>query len=278
MIRLIAVDLDGTLLAPDKSLSDQNRLALHQANALGIKIVICTGRPYLAAQPVLDQLGLKSAEDYLITFNGGQIHRASDGQVIYRQALDYSDFLIWQKELERLQLPWHPVDEEWVYQAPNEDSPVPSIYVSQVTTAPAKTKDYLLFGPDNYFLKFVVATNQEYLLQQLEQLDPELADQYAIVHSHPFQIEISKAGVSKGNALARLGRRLQIPPEEMLTIGDQANDASMIQMAGIGVAMGNAADEVKAQADYVTASNQDNGVAEAIYHLLNIRRGNHGII
>lgn len=72
MIRLIAVDLDGTLLAPDKSLSDHNRLALHQANELGIKIVICTGRPYLAAQPVLDQLGLKSAEDYLITFNGGR--------------------------------------------------------------------------------------------------------------------------------------------------------------------------------------------------------------
>lgn len=278
MIKLIAVDLDGTLLDQDKNLSTQNRQALYLADQAGIKIVICTGRPFLAAQPILDQLGLKGADDYLISFNGGQIHRAQDGSVIYRRVLDYNDFLNWQKEFDRLKLPWHPVDEEWVYQSPKEDSPYPTIYVSQVTTAPAKVQDFQLFGADHHFLKFVVATDQTYLERQLKQLSPEMVDRYALVHSHPFQIEISKQGVSKGAALKELGRRLNIHPSEMLTIGDQANDLSMIQMAGIGVAMGNAPDPIKAAADYVTSSHQENGVAQAIYHLLKIEGEDHGTI
>ena len=268
MIDLIAVDIDGTLLNANKVLTQETIEALHDANNRGLKIVLCTGRPYLAAKPVLDLLGLKGIDDYLVTFNGGQIHRASDGRVIHKETLSYEDFNLWFKEFQRLKLPFNAIDDQWVYEPETDNSPYPSIYVSQVTSAPAKKIDYHSFNPSNSFLKFVVATDERYLDKQLQKMDENLLKGYELVKSHPFQIEICQCGVSKGQALAFLGDRLNIPMEHMMAIGDQENDRSMIQAVGLGVAMGNASPSLKEVADYVTKDNNDHGVAHAIYNFI----------
>ena len=110
----------------------------------------------------------------------------------------------------------------------------------------------------------VICIDQEHLDRQLALLDPTFKENYSTFKSRAFLYEIVAKGVNKGNTLKRLGEELKIAPEEMLTIGDQENDLTMIQLAGIGVAMGNAVDDVKAHANYVTTSVDEDGIKNAL--------------
>ena len=99
-------------------------------------------------------------------------------------------------------------------------------------------------------------------------LDPELYEKYSIMKSEPFFLEIMPKGVDKGEALAKLAESLGIDQSETMAFGDQANDLSMIKWAGCGVAMGNAIDDLKDNSQYVTASNDDEGIAKALEKLV----------
>ncbi len=266
MIKLIAIDLDGTLLRSDKSLSDENINALKYAHNKGIKIVICTGRPYQAILPILQVLDFQTQDDYFITFNGGQVQRADNHQIILQQTLDYEDFKYWRNQLERINLPMNPVDQNWVYEPLEYQKGFESIYVSQVTSAPSKKVNFDYFNESDQFLKFVVSIDSDHLQKQKCFIEPELLKNYEVVNSHPFQLEISRKGVSKGSTLKLLGEEIGIKPDEMMTIGDQNNDQTMIEMAGIGVVMRNGSQDIIQMADYITDTNDNNGVAKAIYH------------
>lgn len=268
MIKLIAIDLDGTLVKEDQTVSQENISALRQAHQQGIQIVICTGRPIKSSQAVIDQLNLKGAEDYVITFNGGQILRAANNEVIYESGLDYQDFNLWYQTTQELNLPLNVIDAQWVYEPQAYPQAGPSIYVSDITTAPSKVVDFQEFDDSNHFLKFVSGTDANYLQAQFPHIDPQLLEDYNVVFSRDCLLEIMKKGTSKADALKVLGQRLGIQPEEMMTIGDQGNDMTMIEMAGIGVAMGNATQAVKDMADYVTDTNENDGVAKAIRHYI----------
>lgn len=266
MIKLIAVDLDGTLVNDQEKVSQANIDALRAAHQQGIKVVICTGRPIKSSQAVIDQLNLKGDEDYLITFNGGQLLRASDNQVIYEAGMDMTDFKRWYEATQAVDLPLNVIDDQWVYEPLSYPKAGPSIYVSDITTAPSKRVDFESFDSSQTFLKFVSGTRVEHLQEQYTRLKSDLLAAYNVVFSRDCLLEIMKKGTSKADTLKVLGQRLNISPEEMMTIGDQGNDMSMIAMAGIGVAMGNAKQAVKDIADYVTQTNNEDGVAHAIHH------------
>lgn len=268
MIKLVAIDIDGTLLDSKRQLSHENLTAIQQADALGVKIVLCTGRPFLGMKDLIPQLGLNHQGNYAIVFNGAQIRAADTGEIIEQNSLKTADLDRWCQETERVQLPLNIIDNDYVYEPlAYPDGPEP-FYVSQITTAPSKTADYSQFEPDHDFLKFVITVEEKYLMEQFEQVDESLKEKYFITLSHPFQIEVMKQGVHKGQALKTLGQRLNIKPEEMMAIGDQANDMGMFHVAGTAVAMGNAIDDVKAAATWITSSNDESGVARAIEHFI----------
>lgn len=268
MIKLIAIDLDGTLVNSQKQLSRENYEALHYAHQQGVKIVLCTGRPYLAMKHLVEEIGLNTEDDYIITFNGSQIQGASDGRVLASYTISRDEMLTWYEETNRLALPLNVIDQDWVYEPTSYPEGRPSWYVDRVTSAPSKLKDFNEFPADHQFNKLVISQEPDYIQSGVQAFNPNLASQYNIVRSHPHLYEIGQQGVSKGNALKELGKQLGIDMADMMAIGDEDNDMSMIEMAGIGVAMGNAIDPVKEIAQYVTATNDESGVAQAIYHYL----------
>lgn len=264
MIKLIAIDLDGTLCNDDGSVSKENLKALHYAQEKGIKVVIATGRPYLSMKHLIDQIGL-TAEDYIIIFNGAQVRAVHQTEPLISTHLTTTDLAIWMKEAERLGLPLNLVDNEWVYEPLTYKEGQESIYIPHITQAPATHKAFESFDTEHTFSKFVIGIHAEYLMKQLQYLSPALKDAYSIALSHTNLLEIMKKGTHKAIALRDLGKLLEIPLSNMMAIGDQNNDVQMLQEVAIGVAMGNATEEVKALADDVTLTNNEAGVAHAIY-------------
>ncbi|AXY25405.1 hydrolase Cof [Suicoccus acidiformans] len=269
MIKLIAIDLDGTLLDNEKQISPANMKALYRAQEAGIKVVLCTGRPYLGMKNFIEEIGFTDEDEYIVNFNGGQVRRAVDGEVIASQSLSMTDMQTWYEEATRLDLPINVIDSDWVYEPTAYPEGHPSFYVEKVTTAPSKVVDFADFEADHRFVKFVITVETEHLESQLPHIQAELREKYAVVRSHPFQLEVMPKGVGKGPALEQLGEILGIKTTEMAGIGDEENDRSMLEVVGLPIAMGNATDEIKALAKHVTESNTNDGVAHAIDYILN---------
>lgn len=268
MIKLIAIDMDGTLLTDQKLIATEDLEALTYAQNKGVKIVLCTGRPYATVADYLPLFQLEEEDDYLIVYNGALIKRLKDLSVVYKESLSVHDLKIWQKELDRLHLPLNVLDANYVYEPLSYEPGYESIYVGKVTQAPHRRVDFKHFEPDQSFLKFVVSINQDHLQMQLPKINPDFLRDYSVSFSHPFQFEIMKKGVSKGRSLERLGQMLNLSTTNMMAIGDQMNDSDMIELTGIGVAMGNAPESLQKKADFVTSTNNQAGVARAIYQFI----------
>lgn len=267
MIRLIAIDIDGTLVNDYGHIPEENLKAIQWAQSQGVQIVICTGRPYQSARTIIEQLPIQS-NDVMINFNGGQIRNAQSGQLLYDYPLSYDDVQRWIVEGERLALPVNLIDNEWVYEPLKYPDGYPSWYTTKVTTAPVTTLDYEKILPDHQFNKVVIATDEAHLARQLKQLDPQLARDYQIIQGYPFQIEIIPKGINKGSALQVLSKDLNIPQTAMMGIGDQLNDVPMFESCGVRIAMENAVPAVKAMSTWVTTNNNASGVAHAIYRYI----------
>lgn len=268
-IKLLAIDLDGTLLNSHKEISQANHDALHFAHQNGVKVVICTGRPYLAMKNLVDQIGLNTADDYIITYNGGQVHAANDGSIIVSHTLSKQNVLDWYYQLNALGLPISVIDQTTIYEPSPDLAVAKSEYIERTqTTLPLEIVDFNQFHSDHVFNKLVVSTAADYLDSKIPLLDSHLLQNFSVFKSRPFLLEVVAVGVTKGNTLKQLGDYLSIEPHEMMTIGDQENDLSMINLAGVGVAMGNAIPEVKSQADFISLDNDQDGVAHAIYHFI----------
>ncbi len=268
MIKMIAIDLDGTLLNDEKQITSENLKALHYAHEQGVKIVICTGRPYLAMKYLVDEIGLNTAEDYVIVFNGAQVRRASDGEVLLSNTLSLEDFKLWYAETTRLDLPINPIDDEWVYEPLAYPEGYESFYTTKLSNAPSTVKDYDTFADDHRFNKFVITVEEEHLTKQRPKINPELMENYSVSLSHPFQLEVMSKGTDKGSAIEGFAEKLGLEMSEIVAIGDQENDRQMLSLPLHSVAMGNASQSLKDIAEYVTGTNNDSGVAQAIYHYL----------
>lgn len=262
MIKLIAIDLDGTLLRTDKTLSQENLNAIHYVQNKGVKVVLCTGRPYLAMKEFAEMIGFNDEGEYIVAYNGAQVRKANDGTILVDEPVFKSDLLKWYELTEELKLPLNPIDDTIVYEPLEYPDGNGSTYD---TPLQKKKVNYQDFDDEHSFGKIIICTTKELLNQQLPKIPKALMEDYHTVLSHPYQLEISKQNVSKGTALAKLGAKIGISLDEMMAIGDEHNDQTMIEMVGYGVAMGNAVDLIKEKAVYVTDSNDKNGVAKAIY-------------
>ena len=268
MIQLIALDLDGTLLNNDKQISKENQLAIQYAQEKGVKVVICTGRPYSTVKHLLDQLALNHSGQYVVLYNGAQIMELGHQQAIFEASLGIQDLNHWQAVCQALELPLDLVDSQWVYRPTTYPAQYPSLYVGKVSKALTKSIDYADFSADHRFMKFVISADQDHIERQWDLLPEQLKADYNLTWSYDFQLEIMKKGIDKGKALQQLAQRLAISTDQMMGVGDQMNDLAMLQAVGVAVAMGNASPDLKELADFVTLSNEDHGVAHAIYHYL----------
>lgn len=262
MIKLIAIDLDGTLLTDAKTISDNNKKTLAEAKARGVKVVICTGRPLIAIKEYLAELNLLDANDYSITFNGGLI-QTNTGEILGKTAMDLDEVKHIHQLLERIDLPMDVLSDALCFQFETSNAH-PSIYPTlnkALTYVPKKVEG---LKEDTLYNKVVAAIDADYLDQQIPLIPEADYERFEIFKTRPNLLEFMPKGVTKAFGLSVLGEHLGITANEMMALGDEANDLSMINYAGMGVAMENATDGVKSAANYVTGTNQADGVAHAI--------------
>lgn len=268
-IKLIAIDLDGTLLDSKRNLSKENYQAIQDAKAAGIKVVLCTGRPLRSMNYLLDELHLKDEEDLAITYNGGLIQHTKSGDIVHEFTLDRKQCIDIYKLGQELNLPVNFIDLEYIYEPPYPEG-VESIYNKGNTNIPkdqALQFSKLLMDemPEPFTInKVVMSRPGEELDAAIPRIDKSYYEKYNIYKSQDNILEILPKNVDKGFAMRVVGEMLGLEKNEIMGIGDQENDKSLVENAGLGVAMGNAIEDVKTVADYITKTNDDHGVAHAI--------------
>lgn len=262
---LLALDLDGTLLTTDKRLTQRNLEAIERAQQAGTTIVLASGRhPYSMAR-FADMLHLRERGGYVIAFNGGQLIDYATGQLLFHQELPAHVLPRIHRWARHYDLPIlsfrgnviiteHPADHYVVENAANNRMPIEG--VSNLLEA--------LQHLDTPPTKCLMPGNPHLLPEVEAAMKADLGHEMEIYRSAPHYLELVPPGIDKGHALSRLLNIIGRTREELIACGDQNNDIAMLRYAGTGVAMGNAADEVKAAADHVTLSCDDDGVAHAI--------------
>ena len=277
-IKLIALDLDGTLFNNHSVITKQNIDTINLAIEQGVTVVISTGRPFSGLP--LEQLSQTNIQ-YAITTNGSAIYEIPSKKLIYEDCMDNSvtipiiDFLMTK----------HIHMDAFI--EGNGYSPVKCLETAQKLKVPESLKHYIIDTRTRVESLVDFITQNQLKIQKMT-LNFATAEDGTLIDRnevHSFllnnpnitvvcggynNLEFTKAGVDKGVGLYHLARYLQIPIEETMAIGDTENDLAILKAAHIGVAMGNATSEVKAEADYVTLSNEKSGVAAAIRHFLKI--------
>lgn len=261
-IKLIALDLDDTLLGADLKVSPANREALHLAMDRGVVVVLASGRPTAGMLQIAADLDLARRGGWIVAFNGGQIYNCATGQVLWENSLSRSEGLDILAVARREGLGFLSYNSEGIItpQA-NEWTQVEHT----LTGLPVlEYPDFEHRLPDR-LPKVILLGSPDKVAAQVEPRRAEFGSRWNIVTSKPFFLEFTPFGIEKGSALQRLVDHLGLSAEQALALGDGHNDIPMITWAGTGVAMDNAAAAVKEAADWVTGHHDQNGVAHAIH-------------
>lgn len=267
MYKLIAIDMDGTLLNDQHQIPEKVKQTLNEAKQRGIKIVLCSGRPIHGMEPYIKELNLNQEGDYAIAYNGALVQDTSTKKAIVEISLHHHDLEKLYKLSLELKTSIHFFDTEALY-TPNQNISKYTVMESYLNNIPLNYRQVEDIPVDTLIPKIMFIDQPENLNRVIQALPSELNEQYTIVQSAPFFLEFVHSETSKGFAVKKLAEKLGIEQAEIMTIGDNGNDLSMIEYAGCGVAMGNAIPAIKAAADFETLTNNENGVAHAIETLV----------
>ena len=267
-IKLICIDMDGTLLENEHNVPEENKKSIKEALDKGIHVAITTGRVYNIAKVYSDLIGLKTP---IIASNGAYIG-GSNGEELYKNPMSKSEVEDFYNIADKYNLVAYlsvksgivslkELPKDNMYMKINKDLPEKQ----QATLERFESVDRVFEKYPNDILKGICIENMDKgkLKNAREDLN-RLNGNLEIAASWSNNFEVMKKNSSKGFAVEKLGEMLNISRENIMCIGDSENDLSMIRYAGIGVAMRNATDYIKGEADYVTDSNVNSGVAKAI--------------
>ncbi|GIM28716.1 hydrolase [Clostridium polyendosporum] len=261
MYKLIAVDMDGTLLKEDKTISEETKKAIHRAKTKGVKVVLASGRPIAGITKYLKELDLVNENDYVLSFNGSLVQNSKTEEIISRNVLKGSDLKYLYDVSKEVGVNIHGFSNDGCI------TPVISKYSlheGEINGIPVLEVDYSNVKEDEDIIKIMMVDEPEVLEEAIKNLPKEVYEKYTVVRSAPFFLEFLNKEANKGEGVRALAEHLGIKQEQVICIGDAGNDLHMIQFAGLGVAMGNAFAEVKEAADYITKTNEDDGVAHVI--------------
>lgn len=263
--RLIALDLDGTLTNSDKVITPHTFEVLMRAQAAGVRLVLCSGRPTYGIAALARQLKLEENGGFVLSCNGANIIDWATGELLFRQPLE-ARFLPQLLELADAHgLPLLTYRDDCILATRND-----SVYLDEearINQMPVEvTTDFIAEASrlEGGAPKCLIPGDPELLVELEEKMKTIFGEALSISRSAPFFLEIMAPGVGKDHSLARLLAQLDLLRGQLIAFGDGFNDLTMLRFAGMGVAMANAADEVKAVADFVTQSNDEDGVGHAV--------------
>lgn len=267
MIKLLCIDIDGTLLDSQKELPEENVKAVHYAMEKGVAVALASGRSVSGMRPVMKELG---TGDRAVCLNGSLIYY---DKVIHQAVMEEAlvDRVIRLAEQYGSQIFLSAAERNYTngevspkLKALIEKGSLRSDYHYCADFEELKAEARLHAGE---ILKIAVKELDE---ENFDLLKADLVDSglFHVAKSDTYFVDINPKGINKGEGVRILAAYLGIPMEQVMCIGDNENDREMVAVAGLGVAMGNAAELVRMAADYVTADNDHHGVAEAIYRFI----------
>ena len=262
-IRMLALDLDGTLTNSAKEITPRTRAALDAAMEKGVTIVLASGRPTVGVRPVADTLGLPERGGCILAYNGGKIVDCRTGETLYQR--QFPPELIpavcaFAAETDTAVLSY---DKTGVVSERPEDPWVQR--EAAINRIPAQKVEHLADYLDYPVCKLLMTVPPARMAEVEALAQARFGGQIGVFRSCDFFLELVPLGVGKDTSLDAVLRARGLGPEHLMAVGDGMNDLPMIRYAGVGVAMANADPAVKARADYVTAADNDHdGVAEAV--------------
>ena len=268
MIKLVAIDMDGTLLNSKKELLEETKQYFRDFHNKGTEtlLVLCTGRPESGIRPYLKDLGYLEENHYSISQNGANIYESQTGKRVMDAFVDSKAIQKWIElgKTHDISVMGAGVDYYYSFdEDPTEwmefDVKIVSGKLKRITTEDSLSTD---------FYKLLLLGDEEQLNEFETFIPQEWRNEFYVVRSQKYLIEVLTKGVNKAFGLEKLAKELNIQSSEIAAIGDAANDIEMLKYAGLAIAMGNASEEVKAISDIVTDTNENNGVIKAIDQLI----------
>ena len=261
-IKLIAIDLDDTLLNDNLEITDKNMKALKEAEDKGVIVVLASGRSPFAMQKYVKKLGLDNRKGYKISFNGSAIIRTDTYEKIYIKKLEVNLAKEIYKVVNKMNFPIQTYIDDTIYVSfENKYTDIDCELTGMKKEIIDNYEEFLNDAP----VKFVIPGNPEKLIELELILKEKFKDKANIFISKPYFLEVMNINVDKGYALEYLMKLMNIEKNNVMAIGDAMNDYGMINFAGTGVAMVNAIDEIKNIANTITTkNNNESGVAEIV--------------
>ena len=268
MIKVIALDMDGTLLNSKKELLEETKQYFKEFHTKGTEtlLVLCTGRPETGIRPYLKDLGYLEENHYIISQNGANIYESQTGNRIMDAFVDSVEIQKWIELGKKHGVSVMGAGVDYYYSFDEDPTEWMAFDVKIVNGSIKRITKEESLSTDFYKLLLLGDVEQ---LNEFETIIPkEWRDEFYVVRSQKYLVEVLRKGVNKAFGLEKLAAALNIEPSEIASIGDAANDIEMLEYSGLAIAMGNASEEVKAIADIVTDTNENNGVIKAIDKLI----------
>ena len=266
--KILFTDLDGTLLDSYKNISDKNLQAIDKMIKAGHKFVISTGRPIQSAVLIAKRYGWDGDGYYISSYNGGLIYDCCAKRSLIRQPVkkEYVRHIL--DEARACNIHAHTYDD--VNVVSERDTEEVRKYCQAIMVPPVIVPDAISYLKEDPIKVVAISAGSHEVLDKFrERLLPWCEGKLTTVFSSPILLEFANSGATKGLAVKYMCNRFDIPIEDSVAAGDEENDISMIQAAGLGVAMNNATEEVKATADYITSADNDHdGISEIIYKFI----------
>ncbi|KXI21333.1 sugar-phosphatase [Photobacterium sanguinicancri] len=262
MYKLVALDMDGTLLNSNGEISPRTQDAIAKARSMGVHVVLASGRPLEGMTKALADLSMTSDDDYVLSYNASMVQRVASQAVIRSQILKGSDAKNIASLSRDLGVHVHAFSRRFGLITPeNNDF---TRHEAEINGLTITELDFVELDNNEDIMKVMMIDEPERLSAAIAQLPSMLHEQYTIVQSAPFFLEFLNPKSNKGAGVGMLAEHLGIDASEVICMGDAGNDKHMLEYAGLGVAMANATDDIKAIADHITDSNNDDGVAKVI--------------
>lgn len=265
--KLLVLDVDGTLLNDEREISKRTLAALLKVQQMGVRIVLASGRPTYGLMPLAKTLELGNYGGFVLSYNGCQIIKAQNGEILFERRINPEMLPYLEKKARKngfAIFTYH--DDTLITDSPDNEYIKNEALLNNLKII---KEDEFSTAIDFAPCKCMLVSDKEKALIGLEQhWEKRLAGTLDAFRSEPYFLEVVPCGVNKANTLGALLEHLEVTREEAIAVGDGVCDVTMLQLAGMGVAMGHSQDSVKVCADYVTASNEEDGVALAVEKLI----------
>ena len=275
-LKVIILDIDGTLFNSQKTISERTKKALLDAQSRGVKLILASGRPITSMEPVMHELEMDKHHGLLVAFNGASVMDCETREIVYNKAMSKEESKSVLNHLKNFDLiPM--IAHEGVMYVNDVFKGMLSYKGQQINIIEYESrggkytlcekKDLAEFV-DFPLNKILIAGDPEYLKENHKKVSEPFEGKLSSMFTAAFYYEFTAQNVDKANALHEVLVPMGIQPEDTISFGDGQNDLSIIKFAGLGVAMGNAVEELKNAANEVTLSNDEDGIAVVVERYL----------